>query len=251
MFIIPDDTFEIKKTDKKGRGAFARRAIGPGVVIGDYLGTIIDPRVVDAEEDKFHEELYYALINDHQAILPDKQTVGVHFINHSCEPNVAFYPYNGHILYVSLRTIFPGEELTVNYLIDPEFGELNFFICHCGTPTCRGTWYIHPSKMDAFESMFQAAAAGQTEAEKKLPYGALLPQLPVYPTLIEDDVFYDLFGSSHKPPSSNTRDSRLPTIAKVRKIIRETGTQIHYELMNMVVRGVMGDLIIATTGRTR
>src|SRR5689334_15184984 len=41
---------------------------------------------------------------------------GAEFINHSCDPNLYSWNFKGHILYMSKRTIKPGEELTVDYL---------------------------------------------------------------------------------------------------------------------------------------
>lgn len=250
MFLIADDRYSIRKTDKKGRGVFAAHIIEPGIVIGDYLGTVLDPKLIDAEDDKYHEELFYAQITDHQAILPDKTDKGVHLINHSCEPNIAFWPYNGHILYVSLRRIYMGEELTVNYLIDPEVGERNFFICHCGAPTCRGTWYIHPKKIAQFEKIFDKAASRQSDTDRDLPFGATLPKLNAYPKHVDDDPFYDLFGSAQEPPIVRGGDTHLPPISVIRQIIRETGKQICYDKMNIQIRGVMDNLIVATTGST-
>lgn len=158
MFLIDQELYEIKTTDKKGRGVFAKKTIAPGIVIGDYLGTLIDPNRIEEESDEYHDGLYYALTTNVQAVLPDKDSGGIHLINHSCEPNISFLPYKGHILYVSLRKILPGEELTVNYLIDPEHGERNYYICHCEAPTCKGTWYIHPRKIERFGKIFDEAA---------------------------------------------------------------------------------------------
>ena len=40
---------------------------------------------------------------------------GAEIINHSCDPNLITRVMKGHIIYMSLRAIKPGEELTVNY----------------------------------------------------------------------------------------------------------------------------------------
>jgi uncharacterized protein len=64
---------------------------------------------------------------------------GAEIINHSCEPNLVSRVMKGHILYMSLRTIEPGEELTVDYHLD---WNPPTTACQCGTPKCRGTLEI-------------------------------------------------------------------------------------------------------------
>src|SRR3954453_24055052 len=61
---------------------------------------------------------------------------GAEYINHSCEPNLAARIVKGHILYMSLRDIRPGEELTVDYRFDKKVDKV---ICRCGATKCRGT----------------------------------------------------------------------------------------------------------------
>jgi SET domain-containing protein len=61
---------------------------------------------------------------------------GAEIINHSCEPNLVSRVMKGHVLYMSLREIRPGEELTVDYNFsknDPRTP------CSCGSKRCRGT----------------------------------------------------------------------------------------------------------------
>ena len=60
---------------------------------------------------------------------------GAEIINHSCDPNLVSRIMKGHVLYMSLRTIKPGEELTVNY----NFGkDVRTFPCSCGAASCGG-----------------------------------------------------------------------------------------------------------------
>jgi len=61
---------------------------------------------------------------------------GAEFINHSCNPNVYSKIFKGHILYVSLREIKSGEELTIDYRFEPHVEKVP---CKCGAPNCRGT----------------------------------------------------------------------------------------------------------------
>ena len=60
---------------------------------------------------------------------------GAEIINHSCEPNLISRVMKGHILYMSLRRIRKGEELTVDY----NFGKnVERTSCCCGAKNCRG-----------------------------------------------------------------------------------------------------------------
>jgi SET domain-containing protein len=58
----------------------------------------------------------------------------IHFVNHSCEPNLAMAaPYD----VVAARAIAAGEELTIDYrpLTGAPGAEGD---CRCGTPSCTG-----------------------------------------------------------------------------------------------------------------
>lgn len=61
---------------------------------------------------------------------------GAQYINHCCEPNLVARIVKGHILYLSLRDIKPGEELTVDYHFDKKVEKVP---CRCGAANCRGT----------------------------------------------------------------------------------------------------------------
>jgi SET domain-containing protein len=61
---------------------------------------------------------------------------GAEMINHSCEPNLVGRILKGHIIYMSLRPIKRGEELTIDYNFDKNTGHNK---CECGTKSCRGT----------------------------------------------------------------------------------------------------------------
>lgn len=61
---------------------------------------------------------------------------GAEIINHSCNPNLITRVMKGHILYMSLRPIKRGEELTVEYNFDADTGPSP---CKCGAANCRGT----------------------------------------------------------------------------------------------------------------
>jgi hypothetical protein len=73
---------------------------------------------------------------------------GAEIINHCCEPNLISRVMKGHILYMSLREVKPGEELTIDYNFDTKIERTP---CRCGAPKCRGTInkYKRPPKISA------------------------------------------------------------------------------------------------------
>src|SRR5207237_8815081 len=60
---------------------------------------------------------------------------GTHYINHSCQPNAYMRNTRGHLVFMALRVLHPGEEITVDC-----FATLhpNSKRCHCKAPNCRG-----------------------------------------------------------------------------------------------------------------
>jgi uncharacterized protein len=56
------------------------------------------------------------------------------YLNHSCEPNAGVSISDGFMIIFALREIFPGEEVTVDYLNSFEQDQS---VCRCRTPTCR------------------------------------------------------------------------------------------------------------------
>ena len=61
---------------------------------------------------------------------------GAEIINHCCDPNLISRVMKGHVLYMSLRNIEPGEELTIDYHFSPSGDHTK---CFCGAKNCRGT----------------------------------------------------------------------------------------------------------------
>jgi uncharacterized protein len=68
---------------------------------------------------------------------------GAEFINHCCTPNLYSKIFKGHILYMSLRDIKPGEELTIDYRFEPHVEKVP---CKCGAADCRGTINLKKSQ---------------------------------------------------------------------------------------------------------
>ncbi len=56
------------------------------------------------------------------------------YINHSCAPNCFSRVTRGHMLFLSLRDIAAGEEITLDYTPSQHPGRP----CTCGAANCRG-----------------------------------------------------------------------------------------------------------------
>ncbi len=79
---------------------------------------------------------YIFTLNQYWSIDGSVGGSGAEFINHSCEPNLRAWIVKEHILYMSLREIKAGEELTVDYNFAKEVESVP---CSCKTANCRGT----------------------------------------------------------------------------------------------------------------
>lgn len=137
MFSISQNCFEIKQTRKKGRGVFTKKHITKETIIGEYSGKIIPYYKVDPKD---YEYLLY--LNDEVGIVADKNTVGVHLLNHSCDPNCTF-SLKQITNIVAIRDIKPQEELTISYRYPPQDTCVNCtHKCYCESKNCLGT--MHP-----------------------------------------------------------------------------------------------------------
>jgi uncharacterized protein len=135
---MTDLTYRSPKTEVgaspiQGQGLFARQAIATGEIVavkGGYVLTrarwgALEP-VLGPAEIQLTEDLVIAPVRSeerHGAML---------YTNHSCDPNIAI---QGQIVFVAMRDIAPGEELTHDWATtDDADYELE---CRCGSPRCR------------------------------------------------------------------------------------------------------------------
>jgi SET domain-containing protein len=116
------------------RGVYAAEDIPPRRKIIEYTG-----EKINRKETKRRGEgviTYLFTLNDYWTLDGSVGGSGAEIINHSCDPNVRAWNFNGHILYMSKRAIRRGEELTVDY----RFGrDVETVVCKCGSKKCRGT----------------------------------------------------------------------------------------------------------------
>jgi hypothetical protein len=116
-----------------GRGLFAAAAIAQGEIVCVKGGHLL----TKAEFAKYRKVANNAelQIADGLFLAPVTEAEYEHlmmFLNHSCEPNVGV---QGQIVFVAMRDIAPGEELTLDYAtIDQDSEPME---CRCGARSCR------------------------------------------------------------------------------------------------------------------
>ena len=125
----------IRKSRINGKGCFATKFFPRAKKIAEYTGE----RISDAEAKRRARNRRFLRICDidgRWSLDGSRGGNGTHYINHCCEPNAYMKNLYGHVLFLALRDIRPGEEITVDYeeTLHPDSKR-----CHCGARRCRGT----------------------------------------------------------------------------------------------------------------
>jgi SET domain-containing protein len=124
----------IKNSPIHGKGLFAATSISKGEVVAVKGGYIFDREQLDKVEEKLGPAEIQ--IGENLFIGPKKQEErdgAMIYLNHSCEPNIGI---QGQIVFVAIRDISSGEELTHDWATtDFDDYQLN---CNCGAKRCRG-----------------------------------------------------------------------------------------------------------------
>jgi hypothetical protein len=244
MILLEKDFYSVKGTKKKGRGVFARKEIPAGTLIGDYTGKIIKDEEIDALEKKYDNACYAMDYNNNgTSIFPlDIKAVGIHLLNHSCAPNCDTYFYYGHTLFFTLRKIWPGEELTIDYSFDPDVKEGLLHACFCGSHNCRGTMYASDNCLKDYGAFCREQTKGQKF--KIQPAGTILEKLDKYPKDIKDFPNFNLFANSHLKPVV-LADLKIPAINVIRKRLRETGRALKFSRLGLTIWAVVDGELLA------
>jgi SET domain-containing protein len=125
---------QIRTSDTEGRGLFAKEPIRKGEIVSVRGGHIITRQM--EKKIKKPEGYWGYPIADEFVLAPlNSQEVEsvMMFLNHSCEPNVGIL---GQIIFVAMRDIDSGEELTIDYAM---FGaNKKPMRCNCRSSNCRG-----------------------------------------------------------------------------------------------------------------
>ncbi len=126
---------EVKASPIEGRGLFATTPISKGEIVCVKGGHIFDRQtleevspVLGPAEIQVGEDLFIGPLD------PEEREGSMIFSNHSCDPNLGV---QGQIVFVALRDIAEGEELTHDWaMTDDDTYEM---ACRCGAAGCRKT----------------------------------------------------------------------------------------------------------------
>lgn len=241
MLFLPQDSWEIHMTPKKGRGIFATKDISAGTIIGDYIGKVLKT----AEEDVSEKDggLFLLYYHDYASLYPtDIAAPGVHCINHSCTPNSWIRIYKGHTLFFALRHIFPGEEITISYLLRPKDAcDPCTHICTCESMVCTGSMHLTEDFFTKWRA-FSDTESAQTQ-RARIRYGKVLPLLATYPKEISDNSIYPLFGNRDEKPYI-LMNKKLPPVEKLRTYIRESGKTLFFPDLATTVYGIKNGEVV-------
>jgi SET domain-containing protein len=115
-------------------GVYAKERIPAHRKVIEYTGERLNRR--DAKHRDRGDYTYLFAVDAYWTLDGAVGGSGAEIINHSCEPNLISRVMKGHVLYMSLRTIEPGEELTIDYNFSPAGDRTP---CSCRAEKCRGT----------------------------------------------------------------------------------------------------------------
>ncbi|HEY2844250.1 MAG TPA: SET domain-containing protein-lysine N-methyltransferase [Bryobacteraceae bacterium] len=133
---IVEPVYQLKFRNSKihGRGVFAAENIPANRKVIEYTGERISAK--HADQRGHGDCTYYFSLDRYWVLDGSVGGSGAELINHSCGPNLISRIMKGHILYMSLRKIRAGEELTVDYHFSKKDEKTP---CHCKAKNCRKT----------------------------------------------------------------------------------------------------------------
>lgn len=147
-----------KTSNGRGWGVRTEKALRKGEFVGEYVGEIITSEEADERGTQYDAiGRTYLFDLDYNTNAESMYTIDAalhgnvcHFFNHSCDPNLAVFPFwvdnldinMPRLAFFTLRPIKPGEELTFDYIRGDEGEYENLsnaekVSCRCGAEKCR------------------------------------------------------------------------------------------------------------------
>ena len=123
----------VRESPIHGRGLFAIAPIAKDEIVAIKGGYIFDRRTrARVEASLGPAEIFVADGFFIGPLAEHEREGGMIFSNHSCNPNIGI---QGQIVFVAMRAIQAGEELTHDWATtDDDSYEM---LCQCGAPNCR------------------------------------------------------------------------------------------------------------------
>lgn len=129
------DKIEKRDSDTHGIGLYALEPIEEGEILVVKGGHIFNratrdrvEKVLGPTEIQIADDLFLGPLSS------TEREDCMMYLNHSCDPNCGIM---GQIIFVAMRDIAPGEEITMDYaMMDNDDYEM---ACQCDSRSCRGT----------------------------------------------------------------------------------------------------------------
>jgi SET domain-containing protein len=125
---------DVRPSAIDGQGAYAAEAIPPRLKIGEIRGESISVAQARIRATR-SERIMIVELSDKKAIDFSRSADPMRYTNHSCQPNARLCIRAGRVEFYAIRSISPGEEITVDYGPTHHGGQLS---CRCGAAGCVG-----------------------------------------------------------------------------------------------------------------